>query len=551
MDEALLAKVEKQAWFHRYPRGWPLLLFLLVLLVTVVSVIAIEQSDARRERLELDSHATEIASGIQRRAAENIAVLRASAAFFSTRDRVPRSEFQEFVSDLRAKDDVLGSELIGWAERIEAASVPDLEMEMLLQGQVGYTVYPLPQSGDRVVPIVYLEPEDKAVRAAFGFNMLADPVRREAMEDAVDAGHMMTGPLRLNELAEDDGARGLLIFVPVFRSNALEPPVKGFVYSLFKADAFLDAAVDPYRHGGIEIAIYDQAKSPERVIAQRAARGLEAASIEREISVANRTWVLVISQRKAGFLSPLSIAVSLFGIILGLLLMFIGRIVIRRAAEDREVLEWLSRQAAIRDSLSRELNHRVKNTLANVISIVSLSRDQASDPDDYAETVIARVRALSATQDLLVQSGWKDAQLGDIVRKELAPYVEPDGHRVEMSGPEVGLAPNDALNFGLAIHELATNAAKYGALGPAGGKVLIDWSLLSPELAEVRWREVNGPRVEPPERKGFGRELIENIVAQELNSEVELLFRPGGVECRLHVPVRDTSEFSLRKKDRE
>src|SRR5262249_40095973 len=161
--------------------------------------------------------------------------------------------------------------------------------------------------------------------------------------------------------------------------------------------------------------------------------------------------------------------------VLGLLVMFIARLIIKRSAEDREVLEWLAGQSAIRTSLTRELNHRVKNTLANVLSIVALTRRRSVDLDDFAESLTGRIRALSATHDVLSQSDWTNAPIAEIVRSELAPYMAASDRHVEMAGPDVSLAPNDALSLGLAIHELATNAAKYGALSTIEGRIFISW----------------------------------------------------------------------------
>src|SRR5690606_23996653 len=148
-----------------------------------------------------------------------------------------------------------------------------------------------------------------------------------------------------------------------------------------------------------------------------------------------------VSFKRTGALSPLSRATLVFGAVLAVLVMFIARLVTKRAAEDRAALEWLSGQAAIRTSLTRELNHRVKNTLANVLSIVALTRRRSVDLDDFAESLVGRIRALSATHDLLSQSDWSNAPIVDIVRSELAPYMADAGH-VEMSGPDISLAPN-------------------------------------------------------------------------------------------------------------
>ena len=193
-----------------------------------------------------------------------------------------------------------------------------------------------------------------------------------------------------------------------------------------------------------------------------------------------------------------------------------------------------------------ELNHRVKNTLANVLSIAALTRRRSKDIDDFTDSLTARIRALSATHDLLSQSDWGFAALGDVVASELAPYMEGSESHVEMSGPDIKLAPNDAMSLGLAIHELATNAAKYGALSVGEGRVHVDWALISHDLATIRWREEGGPPVTEPVKRGFGRDLIEKIVAHELKSQVNLEFKPGGVECELKVPVRVSRDFVLR-----
>src|SRR5579864_1064270 len=123
MDRTLLARVEKQAWFHRYPRGWPLLLFVLVATGTILSVVAIERAEAERRHVELDRNITEVASGLQRRASETIAILKAAAALFATNDRVTAAEFNEIARGLYAGGDYHGSLGIGWARWMPASEV--------------------------------------------------------------------------------------------------------------------------------------------------------------------------------------------------------------------------------------------------------------------------------------------------------------------------------------------------------------------------------------------------------------------------------------------
>lgn len=133
-----------------------------------------------------------------------------------------------------------------------------------------------------------------------------------------------------------------------------------------------------------------------------------------------------------------------------------------QALEDETSLRWFEEQASIRNSLTRELNHRVKNTLASVLSIIALTRRRATNLGEFAHGLDGRIRALSATHDLLTRSDWGTTPVRAVVEAELLPYADASDHEVDIAGPDVELAPNDALSLGLAMHELATNAAKYG-----------------------------------------------------------------------------------------
>ena len=271
-------------------------------------------------------------------------------------------------------------------------------------------------------------------------------------------------------------------------------------------------------------------------------------TVERSVDLANRRMLLVVQSKRDMALSPLSLITLLFGLAVASLLLVVARLLTQQAEEDSRSLEWFAQQNSIRNSLTRELNHRVKNTLANVLSIVSLTRRRAENLDEFAEGIDNRIRALSATHDLLTQSEWGTTPIAAVISVELAPYINANDHEVVASGPDVELAPNDALSLGLAIHELATNAAKFGALSCSGGRVSIEWELVSPHLARIEWIESNGPNVEPPTKRGFGIDLIEKIVAHELRNPVELEFDPDGVRCRLMAAVREPSEFALRSK---
>ena len=552
IDQALLDRVQKQAWFHRFPRGWPILLFLIASVTTLVSVMAIERADQQTRRVELDRNLTEISAALQRRVTENIALLRAGSALFATQGSVTSEQFGEFARDLQGDGTLYGSLGIAWAPLVPVDQLPEFELARQTAGASNFTVFPRPAAGQTLVaPVTYVEPNSADTSAAVAYDMFSESVRREAMEKAMRQGKpVASGKVHLVQDRATADSAGFLIYMPVVVGRGGQRRVTGFVYSPFRADTFLASAGELYRNDRIDVAIYDDHVSPDTLLADRREDGLGGPAMERQIDVGGHSWVVQISDKKAGSLSLLSRIVLFFGALASLAVMGIGRFITKRAAEDRRVLEWLTSQAAIRNSLTRELNHRVKNTLANVLSIAALTRRRSKDIDDFTDSLTARIRALSATHDLLSQSDWSYAALGDIVRSELAPYMDGEATHVVMSGPDIKLAPNDAMSLGLAIHELATNAAKYGALSTTSGRIHVHWALLSPELAEISWREEGGPPVIEPTKRGFGRDLIEKIVAHELKSEVDLRFKPGGVECKLKVPVRAAKEFTLRAERR-
>ncbi|MCK9544204.1 MAG: CHASE domain-containing protein, partial [Novosphingobium sp.] len=397
------------------------------------------------------------------------------------------------------------------------------------------------------IPIVYLDPMTDANRAAIGFDLYSEANRRRAMEDAIRLRQpVMSSKVHLVQDRGEGEASGFLILMPVFQHVAGTRRIKGFVYSPFRAREFLSAANELSRVQNVEVALYDSAPKPENLLAVQELAGETGMTADRDIVIGNHKWVLRVSIKNTGALSVLSSVVLVLGILMGLLVTIIARLIIRRSNEDRRTVDLMTQQAAIRNSLTRELNHRVKNTLANVLSIVALTRRGATSIDDFAESLGARIRALSATHDLLSQTDWTDAPVEEIIRSELAPYMRDGDSHVDLSGPSVSLAPKDALSLGLAVHELATNAAKYGAFSVPGGMVSVRWKLLEPELAEIEWREAGGPPVVAPAKRGFGRDLIEKIVAHELRSQVDLRFNPEGVECTLQIPVRRRGDFALR-----
>jgi PAS domain S-box-containing protein len=198
---------------------------------------------------------------------------------------------------------------------------------------------------------------------------------------------------------------------------------------------------------------------------------------------------------------------------------------------------WEARQRL----LIHELNHRVKNTLATVQSIAAQTRRTVADPNAAYDAFVERLVALSSAHDVLTAEQWRGADLARIAAEALRPFGGPESGRFDVRGGPVWLPPQAAVAFAMALHELATNAVKYGALSVPDGRVTIAWDVDSRSgqpILELAWAERGGPPVTPPERQGFGSRLLQRGLAAELEGEVRLGYPPEGVVCTVRAPIR-------------
>jgi len=206
----------------------------------------------------------------------------------------------------------------------------------------------------------------------------------------------------------------------------------------------------------------------------------------------------------------------------------------RKESEVRQVL------------LAREVDHRAKNALAIVQSIVRLTR--AENISTYTVAVEGRIQALSRAHTVLSQSRWQGADLAGLVEEELAPYRGDIGDRIKTSGPTVSLQPAAAQTLTLALHELATNAVKYGALSSIAGRLRLSWVMTPTELV-VHWEETGGPRASKPVRIGFGTRIIVASVEGQLGGRARFTWHERGLHCELVIPRGEKIESSIRSVD--
>ncbi len=184
--------------------------------------------------------------------------------------------------------------------------------------------------------------------------------------------------------------------------------------------------------------------------------------------------------------------------------------------------------------LSREMDHRAKNLLALMQATVHLTH--ADTIEEFKAAIEGRLRALSNAHSLLVESRWAGAKLHSLVTEELAPYsLAEEASRADIVGPELVLQPQLAQTIAMILHELTTNAVKYGALSIPSGRLRVEWSRREADLV-IRWSEADGPPVKPPQRQGFGTRVV-NKAIQELKGSLRFDWNPDGIACEIVVPV--------------
>jgi two-component sensor histidine kinase len=190
-----------------------------------------------------------------------------------------------------------------------------------------------------------------------------------------------------------------------------------------------------------------------------------------------------------------------------------------------------------------ELDHRVKNILANIGAIANRTSRRNLSVKEFVSALEGRIRAMASAHSLLSAARWEGADLRALFEEELAPFTSPTGHNVSLGSANVILRPKAAQSLALALHELVTNAAKHGALSVPEGRVDVSWHVdeADPPCLRILWQEMDGPRLAgSPQSKGFGLTVLQDMIAHDLDAKVACDFRPGGMVCTISIPMTQT-----------
>jgi two-component sensor histidine kinase/CHASE1-domain containing sensor protein len=537
-------------WLRLPPGAVAAVAMLLGLLATFWAWRLVEIRETRLVSERVGVLASHLVADMQRHQAVHEQSLRAGAALVSVLGDVKAAQWRAIFDNLRIADKLPGVQGYGFAQAVTADELEAHVRSVRAQGFPNYGVTP---AADRpfYTPITFLEPFDWRNQRVHGYDMYSDPERARAMGRAAETGlTAATARIRLAQEADVDEQAGFLVYTPVYGKaagylgRAEFPMLAGFVYSPIRVKDFFEAIVAssaPQLVDMASIKVFDGPDTKPEALIFNSAGGDDAVtshSMTLSHDLFGQTWTLRLSPRPA-FIAGVDQNVRT-GILLGGMAIsaMAGALVLALAQRQRQREEAAERN----DMVAREMSHRVKNLLAVIQSIAS--RTLAGDRTlQEARAVLSdRIAALARAHSALVDGRWSGAQLHELLQGELAPF----GERVSIVGPRMRLNSQMAQNLAMAVHELATNATKYGALSVPEGQVRIRWRVHRRPNGErmfaFTWEESGGPAPPPDAKTGFGRVLLRRLMGSAIGGEPEIEHLPDGLRYAFECPLERAGE---------
>lgn len=515
-------------------------MFCFALLLVMLAARSVEVAEKRSWLAQQQARAHDIASSLERKAASDAAYLVTMASLFANVGAPSPPTFSAYVGRLRLIENMSGVEGVGWIDEVNESDLPALRARL---GDDVFQRLPFPGAhAQRTWPaqvVTMGEPSRDGMQHFVGTDLQRDPNLRTAMDAA-----KRSGAVSASSTTGSGPSVRFFVFAPV-RTPASDGRFLGFTFLPVQPAAFVRSAVPVRLLAEGRIDLVETSRGGEHIIYSSHSAPLDAGIILRErMEIFDRTWTLLYAPPPRQGFYPFSLAVLIGGAAFSALLLAYVLLVQRRSADLQALLDAQIGHEKERAAFIREVNHRVKNTLANVTSMIALSRNRTDDVQHFADTLQQRVKALACSHALLDGHEWGPTGLRAIITTQLSGYGACS--RIDVDGPEVMISPNDALTIGLAIHELATNAARFGALSSDEGRVSVHWRITDETWVEVDWREAGGPPVTQPSDLGLGLKLVQRALAHELRRPIEIGFDPEGLHCHFFVQRRVPKSFQLR-----
>lgn len=490
--------------------------------------------------------------------------LRGGVGLFHASDSVSRDDWRRYVADLAFAETYPGIQGISFNAVLRSdAETAALQAKIRTTGDPDYTIRP-PTDFPLSVPIVYLEPMTPQNVPAIGFDIYSEDRRREAIDRAIRTGQIhMTAKITLVQESDQDVQAGVLLMLPVYDGavmplspDARADNVNGMIVSVFRVENLMQHVME--RHTSdyaseIAFVLSDGSSGDADSILFESHPSLKDAARHAQNTYADQfnmfgqVWTLTATSTTSyeARLRQSSPAIILgLGILVSLLLTALAWAQgLRARASETAAIQAKQNERHV-EMLLHEVNHRAKNMLA---VIKAIARQTAlNDPAAFKASFAERIESLASSHDLLVANAWKGIMLDELVESQLAHFKQLLGNRISVHGPPVKLHATAAQNMGMALHELSTNAAKYGALSQKTGQIAIEWDVTEDgdgvSQFAMSWTETEGPTVQMPDRKGFGTIVLGAMVRSNLQAQVDTEFTAKGIIWRMSCPLSACAE---------
>lgn len=522
------------------------------MLTAVASWYTIEQAN----RLAFVGIAEDAIQRVGDRLESHMLMIKSVEALFQATNEVPSiEEFKVFVSYLKKTEQFNGVRGLGFARYVPSGAESDAAISAALRNNYGLSRLPWPETSEAFrTPIIMLEPEDEGKRAALGFDMYSEPVRRAAILSAHSEKRLRSsGRVELVTENAQDPQAGFLMYIPVFTSKSDQP--LGFIFAPFRIPSLFESALNRPPTLPIHIVAWDGEPSDTSLIyrseGQPSDRMDARTPVVKSIEVAGNTWNVEIRASK-NYAPPVdqtrTIMLAIASLLLAAALAASSRAQ-QRTIEVGEALRLQSERAlSDREFLLQEMKHRIKNMIARVLAMSRQTARSADSLSDFTQSFGARLQAMAASQDLLARTSWKSADLKTLLVQELQQLFGNDFDESTLKGPSVELNEVAVQAFGLAFHELATNALKYGSAQSDDGKLDIWWRFepgsQKEEFLVFSWQERSKTPLDEQNsnalarKGGFGTKLLDATMRAELGGSIIIIPDEYGIDVTIKVPSK-------------
>lgn len=473
-------------------------------------------------------------------------ILETTRAFLSTRTmgEIPRQRFVSYYQSLANSGMLKTVHGLGYIQIVTPENTEHVAARIREAYGPEHRLWPEANpANDMRTAVVLIEPGNNTNLSAIGFDMYSDQTRADAMRRAMSTRRStQTAPMQLMQSGEDELRTGTLIGVYMEPSQSGEST--GFVYapiSMEKMFADINAMLDQR----VALKVYD-AELPELLLFKSASFPETRESGQRRahysVKLSERVWEFeVVNVDAAGLLGrkPLTLMAGLAALVLGIAVSVAVQGMSAAHRNVRKLNAIQSQRLHDKDVMLQEMKHRLKNMLARVVAIARQAARHSNSKEELVESLTGRLQAMANAQDLLTRSVNEGASLRRLIESEMRQISGGDESRAPViDGPEIYLDAQQTQALGLTIHELATNALKYGAGSTPEGQMEIGWDIGQGVLTIV-WDEEVGQPIDPQHRTGFGTRLIDGCIRIELGGTVERVFRAQGLTIILTIPMPD------------